>query len=29
VREHTFGNNNATAREEATASCVRDIPERP
>ena len=27
VRDHTFWNQNSTAREEATAACVRDIPE--
>ena len=29
VREHTFWNKNATAREEATASCSNEIPQRP
>jgi len=29
VREHTFWTKDATIREEATAACVRDIPERP
>ena len=29
VRQHTFLNKDSTAREEATASCNNEIPERP